>query len=162
MFPGMGGDSVILPRGRSTLIFDIGDVETGETLKTHDRLIISQASSDKFDISRKGHSLLLCAPDYGYAITILRQFCHSDKGEPLWNHAIEEITFASGETWLSDHLYHQLDLQHSPVYKSFMTENGLYSGFENYGPKWQFHKFSDKLPAAGNYRKFCAADQNLN
>ena len=158
----MGGDSVILSRGRSTLIFDRGDVSTGETLDTHDRLIIKHASPDKFDIKRQGHSLLLCAPDYGYAITILRQYCYGETDEALWNHAIEEITFASGETWLSDKLYDKIDRRSSSTGKGFMSENGLYSKFDMSSKEWQIHKLSEKIPEGVNYRKHCAADQTLN
>jgi len=162
IYPGMGGDTVLLKRGRSTLIFDIGDQDTGETLEFHDRLIIENASSDKFDIDRNGNSLLLCAPDYGYAITILRQYCRGQSGSTLWNNAIEEITFASGETWLSDELYNQIDTTQFPKDQAFMKANGLYANFEQPDTGWELHKFSDKLPPAGNFRKFCAADLASN
>jgi len=161
IYPGKGGDTVLLKRGRSTFIYDEGDQDTGETLKTHDRLIIENASSDKFDVDRKDHSLLLCAPNYGYAITILRQYCRGETDNGVWNNAIEEITFASGETWLSDALYDQIDKK-APRDRAFMEANGLYAKYATADTDWQLHKLSDKIPSAGNFRKFCAADQELN
>jgi len=141
IYPGKGGDTVLLKRGH--------------------RLIIENASSDKFDVDRKDHSLLLCAPNYGYAITILRQYCRGETDNGVWNNAIEEITFASGETWLSDALYDQIDKK-APRDRAFMEANGLYAKYATADTDWQLHKLSDKIPSAGNFRKFCAADQELN
>ena len=43
--PAMGGDAVILKRGSNAIIFDEGDADTGDTLETHDSLVIKHALS---------------------------------------------------------------------------------------------------------------------
>jgi len=156
--PAMGGDAVILKRGINALIFDEGDLDTGDTLEIHDSLVIKHASPDKFKIEREGHSLKLCAPNFDYAITIMRQYCSGSTSERLWNNTIEEITFASGETWLSDHLYDKLNGEPPYADGSFLDRYGLSEGPNDKASNWQFFRFSEKLPAAGRAQKHCAAD----
>lgn len=159
--PQLGGDMVVLSRGVNAHIYDSGDKELGPDLETHDRLIIRHASPDKFDIRRKGHSLLLCAPGHGYAITILRQYCAADDGVAGWNNSIEQITFASGETWLADALYHQLSDDAPLVTREALARYRIEGLTDVEIENWRYFPFSEKLPAPRGARRACLADQEM-
>lgn len=158
--PGLGGDSVVLASGNDQRIFDIGDTDKGPTIANHDRLYIKQASPDKFTISRAGHSLLMCAPGEGYSVVILRQYCGSKGQAPLWNNSIEQITFMSGETWLSDELYAARNSQALMTAK-LIKEKALGKVSPSEIAQWRYYPFSEKLPRPGNAEKACRADEAM-
>jgi len=62
----------------------------------------------------------------------------------------------------SEELYEKLDKQQTPINRAFMRENGLYAKYTVLNGNWTLHKFSDKIPSAGNFKKFCSEDLAAN
>ena len=159
--PGLGGDSVILRRGVQAAIFDIGDDENGPSLGKHDRLIITHASPDKFKIEKKGHTLLLCSAEQAYAIAILRQYCSGKGDGKPWNNRIEEITFASGETWLADEIFDELDPAQPYITHAVLSKFKIKGLTDKEIENWRYYRFSEKLPGPRVTRRACRADTRM-
>lgn len=156
--PNLGGDLVVAGRDVETLIFDIGDNKDGPTIDRHDRLVFRHAPPQEFVLERRSHSLALCAPDQRYAVLILRQYCSGEfEGEP-WNNAIEQITFASGETWLADALFDQIEPGVPFMTRQRLKDLQIKDVTDAEVANWRVFPYSRKLPAAGSAAKRCAED----
>lgn len=157
-FPGMGGDQIMIGPGKPAYIVDAGDNAEGPTLEQHDRLIIMRARASQFSISRQGSALVMCSPERNISVVIMRQYC-SEYGESgKWNNAVEEITFSSGETWLSDELYADYKSQGFYVTRDLLKSYKLTDLSDEEVARWRIYKLSRKIPAAARGRAACRAE----
>lgn len=157
--PGMGGDTVSIGRNRPATIIDSGDVDGGATLDVHDRVIFKTARPDQFSIKRVGSALAMCAPNVGVALVIQRQYCAGRDELGAWNNTIEEISFASGVTWLSDDLYAQYRERGASMTRRLLDDYQLEKASDIELSRWQILRMSDFVPPRGGARRICAAEQ---
>ena len=157
--PGTGGDQVIVGRGANILLFDVGDFVDGPTIDNHDRLIINGVHPDQVHLRRDGHSLMLCAPEKAFAVTVMRQYCVQETKPSMWNNQIEEITFASGETWLADHLFEKLADKARIVNAKSLAKYRIQKVTDKEIENWSVYAFSEKLPKPENAANKCYEDQ---
>lgn len=146
-------------RGVESVIFDIGDNKDGPTLEQHDRILFRHASPDKFSLERRGRSLSFCAPDQRHSILIPRQYCSGEFNGARWNDAFEQITFASGETWLADALYDQIAPGVPFMTRERLEDLTIKDVTDAEIANWHVFRQSDNLPAAGSAARKCAADR---
>jgi len=159
IFPGMGGDTVSVGSGKPAYVIDEGDSLQGATLENHDRLVILNARPEQFRIARKGSSLLLCSKERDIAIVIVRQYCAGEDADGLWNNAIEEITFSSGETWLRDDLY-SAGPDAAPYLTRELLERYRLSGVSDKEmSNWKYARMSEKLPPLGFANRYCESER---
>lgn len=158
-FPGMGGDSVTLTRGKPINIYDVGDTESGPTLESHDRIIIRSAKPEQIEFSRKGSSLIICSEERSISAAIIRQYCGQPNSERPWNNSIEEITFASGETWLSDDLFRAYQEQGNYVTKQLLESYKIADLSDEEIRRWRVRPLSEMIPPQGKARQYCRAER---
>lgn len=158
-FPGMGGDQITLSRGKPISIYDVGDVESGPTLETHDRIILKFAKPEQITFDRKGNALVICSEERSISAAILRQYCSGSNGENRWNNSIEEITFSSGETWLSDELFRAYQEAGEYVTRELLSSYKFDGLSDTEIARWKVRPLSNMIPPSGDARRYCRADR---
>jgi len=155
MFPGDGGDTLMIGKGRPVYVLDVGDDANGPNLETHDRLVVVRGSPDQFSISREGSALLLCSEDRNISVVVMRHYCSGRDGEGLWNNAVEEITFSSGETWLRDDLYTSYKRQKNYITQELLESYRLPGVSDQEIKNWRVSALSEHLPPPGLAKRHC-------
>lgn len=156
-FPGMGGDTVAVRPGKPVIVADVGDSATGPTADMHDRIVIDGARPEQFEVAREGAALKLCSAERNMSVVIMRQYCEGTDDKGRWNNAVEEITFSSGETWLSDEIVDALDPDERYVTQTALESYGVRGVAQSELERWRVVRMSDAIPQRGSASRACAA-----
>jgi hypothetical protein len=146
--PNYGGDRMLMSGG-SEQFFDIGDVKDGglPTLESHDRLVLIDFRPEEVSFERVRSGLLVCAPDGRLDLAFWRFFCRNTAEGKAWNNTMEEITFSTGVTYLSEPLYeaYRADLDALDLTKLLRGDYHLESLSDSEIAGWHVAPMSDLL-----------------
>jgi len=153
IWPGAGGDTVILGRGSGVRMFDSASSQTGTD---HDTIVLENVRPGDVRAMREGAHLLLCGKTIPLSITLYRQYCRGVSDGTAWNNQFEEIVFPdAAEIWLADEV-----LESAPDRSDIaaLTRiNGLKDRTFNL-KDWHIRPFSAVLPSGWLSSLACRRD----
>ncbi len=155
-FPGDKGETLIVPAGTLSQIFDVDSPRTAEA---HDQLVLPEEPPSELQPARKGTALLLCDKQR-LGIAIIRHYCTNSASAHPWNNEIEAIAFPKyAEVWLSDEIYASLATpgEYTPAPALLQELRAAYKHFA-IKDSWKARKFSEVLPPAPGVAPECRKD----